>query len=91
MSKYRDQPDAVKALVRDTEVHKDLEQADRDAGRYTLRTAFHYVEPRLDRQDLYAGGTAHELSTYEGQLRIRLKRVDLVSCDAAFENINLIA
>ena len=24
MSKYRDRPDAVKALVRETEVHKDL-------------------------------------------------------------------
>ena len=66
-----------------------VEQADRDAGRYTLRTAFHYVETRLDRQDLYAGWTTHELVTQEGQLRIRLKRVDLVNCDAAFENINL--
>jgi 3-phenylpropionate/cinnamic acid dioxygenase small subunit len=66
-----------------------VEQADRDAGRYTLRAAFHYVETRLDRQDLYAGWVTHELVTQEGQLRIRLKRVDLVNCDAAFENINL--
>jgi hypothetical protein len=43
----------------------------------------------LDRQDLYAGWTTHELVTQEGHLRIRLKRVDLVNCDAAFENINL--
>jgi 3-phenylpropionate/cinnamic acid dioxygenase small subunit len=67
----------------------NIEQADRDAGRYTLRTAFHYVETRQDRQDLYAGWATHELVTQEGQLRIRLKRVDLVNCDAAFENINL--
>lgn len=66
-----------------------IEQADRDAGRYTLRTVFHYVETRLDRQDLYAGWATHELVTQEEQLRIRLKRVDLVNCDAAFENINL--
>ena len=66
-----------------------LEQADRETGRYTLRTAFHYVETRLDRQDFYAGWTTHELVTQDRQLRIRLKRVDLVNCDAAFENISL--
>jgi 3-phenylpropionate/cinnamic acid dioxygenase small subunit len=66
-----------------------VEQADREIGRYTLRTAFHYVETRLDRQELYAGWATHELVTQDGQLRIRLKRVDLVNCDAAFENINL--
>lgn len=66
-----------------------IERADRDAGRYTLRVAFHYVETRLDRQNLYAGWATHELVTQDGKLRIRLKRVDLVNCDAAFENINL--
>lgn len=66
-----------------------VELADRDAGRYTLRTAFHYVETRLDQQELYAGWATHELVTQDGALRIRLKRVDLVNCDAAFGNINL--
>jgi 3-phenylpropionate/cinnamic acid dioxygenase small subunit len=66
-----------------------VEQADRDAGQYKLRTAFHYVETRLDQQQLYAGWTTHELVTQDRELRIRLKRVDLVNCDAAFGNINL--
>lgn len=66
-----------------------IEVADRDAGRYTLRTAFHYVETRLDAQTLFAGWATHELVTEAGALRIRLKRVDLVNCDAAFGNINL--
>ena len=66
-----------------------VEQVDRDSGRYTLRTAFHYVETRLDTQTLFAGWATHELLTLEGVLRIRLKRVDLVNCDAAFGNINL--
>jgi 3-phenylpropionate/cinnamic acid dioxygenase small subunit len=66
-----------------------VELADRDAGRYTLRTAFHYVETRLDAQNLFAGWATHELVTENGALRIRLKRVDLVNCDAAFGNINL--
>lgn len=66
-----------------------IEVADRDAGRYTLRTAFHYVETRLDAQTLFAGWATHELVTEAGALRICLKRVDLVNCDAAFGNINL--
>jgi 3-phenylpropionate/cinnamic acid dioxygenase small subunit len=45
------------------------------AGLYTCRTSFHYVETRLDTQ---ADG-----------LRIQLKRVDLVNCDAAFGSMQL--
>jgi 3-phenylpropionate/cinnamic acid dioxygenase small subunit len=66
-----------------------VERADRDAGTYSLRTAFHYVETRLDTQNLFAGWATHELVTQDDALRIRLKRVDLVNCDAAFGNINL--
>jgi 3-phenylpropionate/cinnamic acid dioxygenase small subunit len=66
-----------------------VEAADRDAGRYTVRSAFHYVETRVDEQNLFAGWATHELVEADGALRIRLKRVDLVNCDAAFGNINL--
>ena len=59
------------------------------AGTYTCRTAFHYVESRLDTQTLYAGWATHTLVWQDGALRIRLKRVDLVNCDAAFGNIQL--
>ena len=58
-------------------------------GVWVVRTAFHYVETRLDTQTLYAGWATHELVESEAGLRIRLKRVDLVNCDAAFGNINL--
>jgi len=66
-----------------------VEQADHEAGTYTLRTAFHYVETRQDTQTLFAGWATHELVTQDAALRIRLKRVELVNCDAAFGNINL--
>ena len=66
-----------------------IELFDRDAGTFTLRTAFHYVETRLDTQTLFAGWATHELVTEGEALRIKLKRVDLVNCDAAFGNINL--
>lgn len=66
-----------------------VEQFDADAGRYTVRCAFHYVETRLDAQTLFVGWATHDLVTVDGALRIRQKRVDLVNCDAAFGNINL--
>ncbi|MEQ1805270.1 MAG: aromatic-ring-hydroxylating dioxygenase subunit beta [Burkholderiaceae bacterium] len=61
-----------------------------DASRvYITRTAFHYVETRMDEQTLYAGWATHTLVAEEGQLRIRQKRVDLVNCDAAFGSMQL--
>ena len=60
---------------------------DHAAGRYTLRTAFHFVETRQDDQLLLAAWATHELVVVDGQLRIKLKRVDLVNCDAALPNI----
>ena len=60
-----------------------------EEGRFATATAFHYVETRLDEQELYAGWARHELETVDGALRIALKRVDLVNCDAAFGNIQL--
>lgn len=59
------------------------------AGVWTCRTAFHYIESRRDTQTLYAGWTTHTLVQQGGALRMRLKRVDLVNCDAAFGNIQL--
>lgn len=66
-----------------------IESMDAAAGRYRVRTAFHYVETRLDAQTLFAGWATHDLRADGEQLRIVLKRVDLVNCDAAFGNINL--
>lgn len=66
-----------------------IELADSAAGRWVLRTAFQYVETRLDVQTLFAGWARHELVLEGDALRIQLKRVDLVNSDAAFGNINL--
>ena len=66
-----------------------LESRDEAAGVYVTRTAFHYVETRLDEQTLYAGWATHKLVDAGGALRIKLKRVDLVNCDAAFGNMQL--
>ena len=66
-----------------------IESRDEAAGLYVTRTAFHYVETRIDEQQLYAGWATHTLKATPEGLRIQLKRVDLVNCDAAFGNIQL--
>jgi 3-phenylpropionate/cinnamic acid dioxygenase small subunit len=66
-----------------------LDVFDPDSGRFVAWTAMHYVETRQDRQDLYAAWVTHELAVIDGALRIRMKRVDLVNCDAAFGSIQL--
>jgi 3-phenylpropionate/cinnamic acid dioxygenase small subunit len=66
-----------------------VDARDDAAGEYRLWTSFHYVETRMDDQNLYAGWAKHTLVVVDGKLRIKLKRVDVVNCDAAFGNIQL--
>ena len=66
-----------------------IESRDEAANRYVVWTPMHYVETRLDEQTLYAAWATHTLAVEDGALKIKLKRVDLVNCDAAFGNIQL--
>jgi len=66
-----------------------IDKRDDANGTFELYTPFHYVETRLDEQNLYAGWARHSLVTEQGRLKITLKRVDLVNSDAAFGNIQL--
>jgi 3-phenylpropionate/cinnamic acid dioxygenase small subunit len=59
------------------------------ANEYVTWTPMHYVETRLDEQTLYAAWATHTLAMVDGALKIKLKRVDIVNCDAAFGNIQL--
>jgi 3-phenylpropionate/cinnamic acid dioxygenase small subunit len=66
-----------------------VDSRDTVANRYVTWTAMHYVETRLEEQTLYAAWATHHLSVENGRLKIKLKRVDLINCDAAFGNIQL--
>jgi 3-phenylpropionate/cinnamic acid dioxygenase small subunit len=66
-----------------------VEKRDEAGNEYVTWTAMHYVESRLDEQDLYAAWATHTLTMINGALKIRLKRVDLVNCDAALRSIQL--
>ena len=67
-----------------------VDKLDNDDGDYVTNTSMHYVETRLDKQFLLALTATHELKRVDGELRIANKRVDLLNCDAAFGNIQLL-
>ncbi|WP_299417190.1 aromatic-ring-hydroxylating dioxygenase subunit beta [uncultured Sulfitobacter sp.] len=58
--------------------------------RFVTTTNMHYVETRLDEQQLLALTARHDLALVDGALRIAGKRVDILNCDAAFRNIQLL-
>jgi len=66
-----------------------VDSRDEAANEYVTWTPMHYVETRLEEQTLYAAWATHTLTVNDGKLRIKLKRVDIVNCDAAFGNIQL--
>lgn len=67
----------------------EVEKRDEARGEYLLRTPFIYTETRGDESQRYAATAWHTLAWSEERLRIRLKRVDLLNCDAALPSIQL--
>lgn len=53
-------------------------------------TSMHYVETRLDEQQLLALTATHDLRLVDGRIRIADKKVELLNSDAAFGNIQLL-
>ncbi|ABD54261.1 aromatic-ring-hydroxylating dioxygenase subunit beta [Jannaschia sp. CCS1] len=67
-----------------------VDMFDVDAGTFQTNTAMHYVETRLDEQQLLALTAVHDLALVDGALRIAGKKVVLLNSDAAFGNIQLL-
>ncbi len=67
-----------------------VESADDTAGLYVTRTPFIYFESQLDRQLVLAGVTWHHLVRAGDRLRMRLKKIELVNCDAALPSIQML-
>jgi 3-phenylpropionate/cinnamic acid dioxygenase small subunit len=66
-----------------------VDERDESQGRYVTWTSLHYVESRGDEQTLYAAWATHHLAVVDGAIKIRLKRVDLVNCDASLGSLQL--
>jgi 3-phenylpropionate/cinnamic acid dioxygenase small subunit len=67
-----------------------LEDSDATANLYVTRTPFVYVETQLDTQIVLAGVVFHHLSWIDAALRIRLKKIELLNCDAALPSIQML-
>jgi len=67
----------------------EVERADAVTNEYVTRTQFLYTEAQGDTQIHLAGTVFHTLTVVDGALRLRLKRVDLLTCDAALPAIQL--
>ena len=59
------------------------------ANRYALRTEFHYTESQGDELQFYVGTCFHHLTLQDGALKMTLKRVNLLNCDAALPAVQL--
>ena len=66
-----------------------VESFDEAANHYIVRTEFHYTESQGDELQFYVGTFFHHLSVQGGALRMTLKRVNLLNCDAALPAVQL--
>ncbi|HEY2977061.1 MAG TPA: aromatic-ring-hydroxylating dioxygenase subunit beta [Burkholderiaceae bacterium] len=66
-----------------------VERFDAEANRFVVRTEFHYTESQGDELQFYVGTFFHHLVVQEGALRMTLKRVNLLNCDAALPAVQL--
>lgn len=66
-----------------------VERFDEAANEYVVRTEFHYTESQGDELQFYVGTFFHHLALADGALRIKLKRVNLLNCDAALPAVQL--
>lgn len=70
-------------------VLQETDVESRASGEYLTRTPFIYTETRNDDSQRYAAVAWHTLVTAGGKLKIKLKRVDILNCDAALPSIQL--
>jgi 3-phenylpropionate/cinnamic acid dioxygenase small subunit len=67
----------------------DIEKRDDAKGQFLTRTPFMYTETKGDDSQRYAATAWHTLVWQDNRLRIKLKRVDILNCDAALPSIQL--
>ncbi len=56
---------------------------------FLVRTPMIYTETRGDESQRYAATAWHTLVSQDGQLKIKLKQVDILNCDAMLPSIQL--
>ena len=67
-----------------------VEEADAADDCFLTRTPFFYAESQLDTQIVLAGVVHHQLKSIGGVLKIQLKKIALLNCNAALPSIQLL-
>jgi len=67
----------------------EVEKSDAARGEFLMRTPFLYTETRGDESQRYAATAWHTLVRSNGNLRIKLKKVEILNADAALPSIQL--
>ena len=67
----------------------EVEKREPARQEYLTRTPFLYTETRGDDAQRYAATAWHTLVWSQERLRIRMKRIDILNCDAALPSIQL--
>jgi len=66
-----------------------VETFDEQANRFVVRSEFHYTESQGDELQFYVGTCFHHLTLHDGALKMTLKRVNLLNCDAMLPAVQL--
>jgi 3-phenylpropionate/cinnamic acid dioxygenase small subunit len=66
-----------------------VEVFDAAGNAFVVRSEFHYTEAQGDELQFFVGTCLHHLRLQDGALRMSLKRVNLLNCDAALPAVQL--
>ena len=66
-----------------------VDAIDAENGDLIVHSTFHMTEWRQTNQRLFAGSFQYRLVRGDGSYAIRLKRVNLINCDAVHENLQI--
>jgi 3-phenylpropionate/cinnamic acid dioxygenase small subunit len=66
-----------------------VEVFDLAGNAFVVRSEFHYTEAQGDELNFFVGTCLHHLTVHDGALRMSLKRVNLLNCDAALPAVQL--
>jgi 3-phenylpropionate/cinnamic acid dioxygenase small subunit len=66
-----------------------VEVFDAAGNAFVVRSEFHYTEAQGDELQFFVGTCLHHLTLQDGALRMTLKRVNLLNCDAALPAVQL--
>jgi 3-phenylpropionate/cinnamic acid dioxygenase small subunit len=66
-----------------------VEQFDEAGNLFVVRTEFHYTESQGHELQFYVGTFFHHITLQDDALRMTLKRVNLLNCDAALPAVQL--